>query len=137
MNFSSFHQSNFEKWLGARHPHVDTQTIDFNSMWDSSLTVKENYNQIEQQLLELGYGNFSYSKREYNDWNERANEWYQNELGKLPEYNELDNDFLTLDENAYCIGFQKEETAYVIPHYEFNRVLENIENRIYELEKLR
>lgn len=142
--FNAFHQRNFERWLMARHPHMDTQTIDLSSMWDSGISVSENYNQIEQRLIEMGYGNTNYTNKECKEWEERANEWYQDELQKYNESNQTESitihGYVELDDTLYCVGFDKEETSYVVLRPKINypnyyMFLGRLEKKISRLEK--
>lgn len=90
VEFNDFHRMNLEKWIRARNPDMDLQSVDLSALWDGSLSMGENFNIIEQKLREYGIESDNLNKRDYKEWEQRAKEWYDDELKKYnedPEYN--------------------------------------------------
>lgn len=109
--FTEFHRQNLTRWIRARHPDIDYQTIDFESLWDSSLSVSENFSAIESKLEEYGLGNTKQTRQEYKEWEQRANEWYQNEIRQ--ENTQYEIEYFSL-EGFQCSGFEDDGIEYAI-----------------------
>lgn len=111
--FTEFHRQNLAKWIRARHPDFDYKTIDFESMWDSSISVSENFSAIESKLEEYGLGKTKWIKQEYKEWGQRASEWYQNEIRQQENEPQYEIEYFSL-EGFQCYGFEDDGIEYAI-----------------------
>lgn len=110
--FTEFHRQNLAKWIRARHPDFDYKTVDFESIWDSSVSVSENFSAIESKLEQYGLGNTKQTRQEYKEWEQRANEWYQNEIKQESE-TQYEIEYFSLG-GFQCYGFENDDVEYVI-----------------------
>ena len=82
--YTDFHKKNFERMCKVKN--VDISIIDINSLWDSKLSDKENYDVIKEQiyfLSDLGY--------ELNEEEQRAYEEEQNKKEQESFKKEVEN----------------------------------------------
>lgn len=63
VKLNNFHLTNIEKM--CKKVGCNTDLIDIQALWDNSLSVKENYERIREELRKLGYVN---EEDFYNEW---------------------------------------------------------------------